>query len=283
MNRKNFALWLVCAASGLCVTVAAPVAFAEGDKAPEAAAQSLPSAKEIMDKYIAATGGVENYSKIKNRVSKGELDMPGAGIKATMESYTAEPNKMATKMVIPNMMTMENVTDGARAWIVSDTMGSRLLEGPELENTLREATFNSELQWEKLYKSVKVVGTDEVEGKPAYKVEVETHAGPKMTQWYEQESGLRVKLSMVAPTQMGDIETITKFSDYREVDGIKVPFKTTMSQMGQEGTLTLTEVRHNIDLPANMFDMPEEIKKLSAQQQPEAAPATPAAPETPKQ
>lgn len=273
MKRKTTAWWLVCAAMVGC-GAAAPALLAREDAKPAAAAEGMPSGKEIMEKCIAAAGGRDAMLKIKNRVSKGQLEFAAQGITAQIESTTATPNLMASVMTIPNMLTMKTGTDGKDVWQMSDAMGTRLLEGKELESQLRDSTFNSDIEWEKLYKTVTVVGVDDVEGKPAYKVEVVSPSDTKMTHWYDKESGLRVKMSIVQQTQMGDVPVETVFQDYREVDGVKLPFKTQMSQGGMSGTLTLTEVKQNVELPADAFAMPEEVKQLKASQ---AAPAAPAA------
>src|SRR5438876_6585225 len=61
-----------------------------------ALAQDLPKADDIMEKYITATGGKEARLKIKNRVSKGTVEL--AGIKGKITIYQAEPNLMYTVM-----------------------------------------------------------------------------------------------------------------------------------------------------------------------------------------
>lgn len=265
MKRTTSALWLACAATVVCGPMTS-LALAREDAKPAAAAEALPTGKEIMEKHITASGGRDAMLKIKNRVSKGELDFPAQGIKAQIESTTAAPNYMTSVMTIPNMMTMKTGSDGTDVWQASDTMGSRLLEGKELENQLRDATFNSDLEWERLYKTVNVIGVEDIDGKPAYKVETISPNDSKMTHWFDKESGIRVKISIVQMSQMGEIPVETLFQDYRDVDGVKVPFKTQMSQGGMSGTLTMTEVKHNVDLPADFFAMPAEVKALKEQQ-----------------
>lgn len=252
---------------GLC---ALPAALAGEETAPAAPAPSekLPTAKEVMERHIQASGGREAMEKIKNRVSKGKIKFAAMNIEATMESISAAPNLMSSTMVVPNMMTMKTGTDGKVMWQSSDAMGTRLLEGEELENQLRDSTFNSDLAWETLYKSVEVKALEDVNGKPTYRVEAITAGDLRTTQWFDKESGLKVKMAMVVPSQMGDIPADTTFEDYRDIDGVKIPFKTVMSQAGQEGILVLDEVKQNVDLPGDAFAMPTEVKKLIEQQKP---------------
>ena len=68
---------------------------------------------------------------------------------------------------------------------------------------------------------VELKGIESVEGKDAYRVDLESPAGRKMTEYYDVESNLKVR-SII--TESGT--TITQdYMDYKEVDGIKMPHK----------------------------------------------------------
>ena len=69
------------------------------------------------------------------------------------------------------------------------------------------------------------------------------------------------------PTPFGNIATSSTHSDYREVDGFKMPFKTTELIAGQtEVIVTVEKVQHNTDIPDEKFALPEPIKKLAERQ-----------------
>lgn len=256
-----------------------PVASAQDTPAPAsapAAATALPTPKEIMENYLKATGGREAYSKLTNRVTTSEMEMAAAGIRASIVITQAAPRQMISKVDIAGFGNQTSGTDGVDVWEVA-TAGPRLVTGRERDIQLRQATFNSELQWETLYTNLKVNQIADVGGKPAYEMEVTTADGVTSTQWYDKETGLLVKTKGVIVSAMGEIPVESTVSDYREVDGIKIPFKTTQSFNGQEMTLTIKSVEHNTNLPADAFAMPDIIKKIKdAAQQAPAAPAAPA-------
>ena len=66
-------------------------------------------------------------------------------------------------------------------------------------------------------------------------------------------------------TQLGSIKTTAKLGDYREVDGIQVPFEMRQSAVGQEMVMRLTDVAHNIELAEDAFTPPESVQALLEQ------------------
>jgi len=269
--RTGLMAALLVGAAGLPVASAQDTATPAPASAPAAA---LPTPKEIMENYLKATGGREAYAKLTNRVTTSEMEMAAAGIRGSIVITQAAPRQMVSKVDIAGFGNQSSGTDGVDVWEVA-TAGPRLVTGRERDTQLRLATFNSELDWEKQYTNLKVNQLTDVGGKPAYEMEVTTADGVTSTQWYDKETGLLVKTKGIIVSAMGEIPVETSISDYRDVDGIKLPFKTTQSFNGQEMTLTIKSVTHNTNLPPDTFAMPEIIKKIKdAAQQVPAAPAS---------
>jgi len=256
---------LVCLLLSGCslLTVSAGSVLAQdGTAVTTPATETLPSAKEVMEKYLEATGGREAYGKLTNRIVLGTVDIPTMGLKGSSSITQAAPNKMLMKMDFAGMGSQTQGSDGEVVWEGSTMMGYRILEGPERASATRLATFNSELNWDKMYKSITVVGEEMVDGKPAYKLDMVTTDDQKSSSFYDKETGLLVKSVSTVKGQMGDLDVESVLSDYREIDGIKMPFKTTQSAMGNTFTITLESVQHNVDLPADTFAIPAEVKAL---------------------
>lgn len=276
MNR-NLARWTLL----LAALAAAPFAAAQQAPAPAAPAAptapadtaNLPSGEQVLEKYIEATGGRAAYEKLHNRVSTGSFEMPAAGINASMNIVQAEPNKARVTMDIPGVGKVEQGSDGETVWEKSDIQGVRILEGPERDTMLRQLTFNGELNWKTLYKSAETVGVEQVDGKPAYKVKlVAARDDSVIHNFYDQASGLLVRMDMVAKTQVGDLPVNITMSDYAEVDGIKVPMLARQKLGNMEQTIKTESVKHNTDLPADAFALPPEVKALKDKAPPATQP-----------
>jgi hypothetical protein len=153
--------------------------------------------------------------------------------------------------------------------------GPRITSGQEHEQALREMKINSELHPEEYYDSIETKGVEDVNGKPCYRVDFVSKTGVKESRWYDKDSGLLVKGSLDVQSQMGPIHAESTVEDYREVDGLKVPFKTTQTGNGLTFVVTIEKMEHNVDVPPEKLALPDDVKKLLAKQatQPATQPA----------
>jgi len=106
------------------------------------------------------------------------------------------------------------------------------------------------------------VGTDTVDGKDCYKVQLTPADGSPITQCYDKDSGLMVKMTMTAQSPMGE-QTVDSFvTDYRKEGDVLMPHKIKQSMAGQEILITIDSVTFDADIPADKFAVPDEIKAL---------------------
>jgi len=222
----------------------------------------LPKAETILDRYVDATGGKSAYAKLHNRVKKGTIEFVTAGIKAPMTVYEAEPSKQRIVMETQALGKIEEGTDGEVAWEMSMMTGPRVKEGEERDLTLRGAAFDSTVNWRKLYKKAECVGVEMFKGKPCYKVVLTPPTGEPETHLYEKESGLLVRMEATVQNPMGTIPLQVHVSDYKKVDGVLVPHAFGQVFAGQEQTVKINSVEHNVEIPTDRFELPAEVKSL---------------------
>ena len=221
----------------------------------------LPKAEEVLAKYIEATGGEAAYKALRTRKITGTIEFVGAGISGDLEIWQQAPDKMKTVLNLENVGTVEQGTDGQTAWERNPITGDRLLDGTEKAAFLRQAAFNADLMTAELFDKVETTAKEDVDGTPCYVVVLTPAEGEPETRYYEVESGLMLKSKQTVETPMGAIPVESLVSDYREVDGIKVPFKSTEKLVGQEIQTTLDKVEHGVEIPEDAFEVPEGIKQ----------------------
>ncbi len=229
-------------------------------------AGDLPSAEEVIDKSIEAMGGRAAFEAIKNRVTQGTLNIPSMGITGKILAYSAPPNLSYTRMEAEGLGVVESGTDGEIVWEKSAMAGARVKEGPERASSLRDSKFNSALVWKELYATAVCDTIEMIEERPCYRIVMTPHEGegaPEM-HFYDQETHLLAKITMVAQTEMGDIPIESTISDYRVVDGIKIAHKTVQVVMSiQRMEMTLDSIEHGAEIPADQFKVPEDIMALA--------------------
>lgn len=223
---------------------------------------SPPSGKQVLEKYVQATGGRAAYEAIKSRVATLKVEMPAMQISGASTLYQQAPDKAAVVTDIQGIGKIEQGMNGQTVWETSQMMGPRLLQGKEKEALTRSLRLNADLEPEKYYDKIETVGTADVDGKPAWKLQLTGKSGTTETRYYDQESGLLIRTEMAVPTQGGEIPVTASTSEYREIDGIKFPYKTTQKMPQGEIVMTVQKMEHNVEIPASRFEPPADVKAL---------------------
>jgi hypothetical protein len=220
---------------------------------------SLPKAEAVLDQYIEATGGKAAYEKFKSRTLTGMIEITGANITGKIQIFQAAPNRLAVVTEVGPAGKTIQATDGKSAWEISPLTGDRLLDGAEKEDFLRKAKFNEELHVKELYQKLECDGIEDVDGKPAYKIVLTAKTGKTETEYYDKASHLLVKESTTAKGPMGEITVETFPSDYKPADGILIARTATQKALGQQIVIKLTEIKHDVDIPADTFRRPASL------------------------
>ena len=224
------------------------------------AADDLPKAETLLDKYIEVTGGKAAYQKIHTEMESGSMSING--ITGTHTSYKAEPDKVLTEIVFEGLGKIQEGSNGKVAWSNSAIQGPHLKDGEEKETSLLMARFDGDVNWRAIYPKVETVGVESVGGKDCYKVLLTPKAGKPMTRFYDKESGLLVKSVMTTTSAMGEVTVESMLEDYRKEGGILRAHKISNKAMGQQFSVTVDKVVFNPEIPASRFDLPEEIQAL---------------------
>jgi hypothetical protein len=226
------------------------------------AADDLPKAETILDKYVEVTGGKAAYQKHHTEISKGTFEMSAMSLKGSITNYEADPDKSLMEIDLGALGKSREGSDGKVYWSLSSMVGPHVKEGPERAQAMIAARFNAPLNWRDIFKDAKTTGTDTVDGKDCYKVELTPAEGSPITECYDKQSSLMVKMTMTAHTAMGDQPVDSFATDYRKEGDILMPHKMKQSVAGQEVVISIDSVTFDADIPADKFVLPDEIKAL---------------------
>lgn len=231
--------------------------------AAPAAAQTLPSAAEVLQKYVAAIGGKEAILQITSLKQASTMQVPAIGLTAEVESFQAAPNKMATRSTMPGVGEMLQGTNGSIAWDANPMQGPRLLSDKELAQTLEGADFYGNLLYPAdRYARMENLGVVPFAGEPAYKVKlVRKDSGRETTQYFSVATALIIGTESVQESQMGTMQISSTLSEYKVFGGIKFPTKTEVTMGANKLTMTISEIVIN-GAPATAFDVPAAVQAL---------------------
>ena len=236
-----------------------------------AATAAEPTAEALLDAYVEAMGGKAAMEKIDNRVTHGKMEMPAQGIVMKLTLYSARPNLSYSLIESDMVGKIEKGSDGEVYWEMSAMMGAQVKEGQERIDYLRDSTFDKWLRWREIYPEVEYAGTDTLNEKPVHKVVVKPESGEAQTLYIDQASNLAVRIDMVVETPMGVFPVASYLKDYREIDGILIPHKMEVEVMGQKRLITTDRIEHNVELSADRFALPPEIRAIVDKGEGEAA------------
>jgi hypothetical protein len=223
-----------------------------------------PQAVAVIDGYVEATGGEAAYAKLENRISKATMEFVGQGIELPIVVYQARPNRSYTLVDSEVVGRVEKGTDGETVWEVSVINGPQIKEGEERAVTLRSSWFDGAVNWRPAFDKAEHAGMEEIDGRSCHKIVMTPKQGQPETRYYDAETNLLVKVEMTLELPVGTIPLENHLSDYRQVDGILLPFEVRVFVIGQERRMTVESVEHNVELPEDRFDLPTEIQDLLA-------------------
>jgi outer membrane lipoprotein-sorting protein len=262
MNKaiKIILVGLLMTASTFAQTEAAkPATPASGDKATTTASSAtaaLPSADQIIDKYVAALGGKAAIEKLTSTQAKGTFELPAMGVNGTAERLAKAPNKTYMIVSIPSFGDIKQGADGTSAWAQDPNSGQiNDISGNQLARAKIAADFYRDLKFKETYSKMTVKGTEKVNARDAYVVQADSSAGPT-TMYFDAQNGLLLRSDSEREGPEGKTMIEEYYDDYRDVDGVKYPYAYRQKNPQYDFTIKYTEVKHNVAIDDAKFTKP---------------------------
>jgi hypothetical protein len=214
------------------------------------------TAEQVIEKSIAATGGRQAMQKITSSYAKGIMDFPASDAHGVIEKYAKAPDKQLTITNLEGVGESRQGFDGQVAWSQDPAGAVTVLTGAALADVKRGAAFNSGLNWRDLYSKAELAGKESVGGSDSYVVKLTAASGKVTTRYYGALTFLLLRETAVYDTPQGDMVISATFSDYRDVDGIKTPFRIRQVMPVGEIIFTTTELKNNVAIDDAKFARP---------------------------
>lgn len=223
--------------------------------APPAPGAAAVTADQIVEKYVTSLGGADAIKKVASRVMKGTV-MTG-GSETPIELFTKAPNK---RVSIGNGQSF-TAFDGTAGWMGNTGRPARDMSATEAEAAGLDAEFSLALRLKEIFPQLRRGRPETIGG-----VECETLNGtrpgrPPVRLYFDKTSGLLLRMVRYAETPVGRNATQIDYADYRELDGVKSPFRWTLSRPNGRFTIQVKEAKNNVAIDDARFAKPEgEVK-----------------------
>lgn len=208
----------------LAALILATISFGLLAAAQQASRAARPTIDEIISRYISAIGGEAAIQKMSTRASLGTLSIPAMNLSGTVLIHEKAPNKLL-QVVIINGDSIRQGFDGTTAWTDDPADGTRILSGIELSETRRDADFFHPLHLHQIYSNLRFAGTEKIRDRDAYVLEgTPADESDPDRMYFDSQTGLVLRVVSHRHSSDGDANVQEDFQDYRDVDGLELPF-----------------------------------------------------------
>src|SRR5688572_9352167 len=214
------------------------------------------TADEVIEKSLAALGGRAAHAKLKSRSATGTITLstPAGEINGSIEVLNAAPNKSRSLIKADlsalgaGQLVLDQRFDGHSGYVLDTLQGNREMTGNQLENMRNAAFPHLFLTYKDQGTTAQLGGKEKVGDREAYVVIFDPTTGSAIRHFIDAETYLPIQTMIkVEVPQLGrEVEQTTEFLDYKEVDGVKIPFRINATSSVQNFTVTVTKVEHNV-------------------------------------
>ncbi len=205
------------------------------------------TAETVIQGYINAIGGAKKLKKIKDYTINATASMQGMTI--SLDQYCLVPDYFLLQVGSGPMIFAKQIYNAGKGVSISPMSGeTKEMEAAELEGFRDQALGFPELSYVSLGYKLELLGIEEQPEKGAcYKLEVTRPSGDKSTEYYDVNTGLKVKVEMK--------ESTGELSNYKDVNGVLFPFTLSQSMGGQDIKFEVTNVSVNTKLKKDLFEI----------------------------
>ncbi len=224
-------------------------------KVQSAFANPLPSADEVLDKYVQALGGAEAIRKISTRVEKGTIAAGGHNF--PVEVVVKAPDKRASIMHTPNGNSV-TAFDGRRGWTGVPGRPVREMSGSDIDAARLDANLYLPLEMKQMFSEMRVQQTEKIGDSEAVVVEGLRPGKTPVKFYFDRQSGLLVRLVRYLESPLGRMPTQIDYADYRDAGGARTPFRWTLARSGGRFTIQIEQAEWNVPVDETLFTQPAE-------------------------
>ena len=219
------------------------------------------SADQVFDKYFQALGGKQRLAQLTTFAATGTYTgFNTGGADVPLEVFARAPDQR-TQIIHLNEGDGVKTYDGRNAWIAEEWRPVPLLPltGGNLAGARFEAIMSFPASLQNAFKQWQV-GSTVIDDRPVQILQG-TNPGETPVNLYFDDSGLLTRMVRWNKTTVGTVPVQIDYADYREVAGVKLPFRTTVTWTDGQNTFALKEVRPNVPIDAARFARPAPFKR----------------------
>jgi hypothetical protein len=213
------------------------------------AAQQGDRAEAILERYVEAVGGKPNIERIHSRVTQSSMSL-GIGITATLETVQQLPNRVVERGQAHGRGWAGDFSrgfDGDVAWSHEPDHGLRRIEGTLLQQFKLKYRLDRDARLDQLYPTRETLPDVVINARPQHVLKLSTTFGTQEIWSFDSASGLLTRTQVIEDRgdKEGAVKVTTTLEDYREIDGVRLPFRKIILDGKRKQTITVTSIANN--------------------------------------
>lgn len=218
--------------------------------APAAVPATPLTADQIIEKYVNALGGADAMKKVTSRVGKGVIIVGGK--ETPIEVFTKAPNKRITI----SGGTSSTAFDGTIGWMGTTGRPAREMTPAESMSSALDSEFYLGLRLKEIFPQLRVGRPDKIGDVDVVALTGTRPGQPPVRFFFDAQSGLLLRMIRYTENPLGRMPVQIDYADYRDADGVKTPFRWTLSRPNGRFTIQLNEVKANVPIDDAKFAKP---------------------------
>jgi photosynthetic reaction center cytochrome c subunit len=217
------------------------------------------SADQILDKYIQALGGTQRLDALMSFVAKGVFQSYGSPQKNPVEVFFKAPNQRSI-IVHTSEGDSASAFDGRAGWIAAPATDRPVtltaLSGGDLEGARLDAELSSPARIKQALRQWRTGYPASIDDHEVDVIQGTSDGRYPVNLYFDSQTGLLVRLVRYVDSPVGLSPTQIDYADYREIAGVRMPFRWIVTWLDGRSIIQLSEVRPNVPIDAAMFARP---------------------------
>jgi hypothetical protein len=225
------------------------------EKMPHAAPNTagLPSADQVIGKYLQAVGGAEAASRISTRIQKGTLAVGSEHF--PVEVLAKAPANRVTTVRFPGGDSVTGV-NGDKGWLSTPGRAVHDMSPSEVDAARMDAELFFPNRLKLIFKEFRVEPPEQISSREAYVLAGTRDKLPPVQLYFDQQSGLLVRVLRFVETPLGRNPTQIDYGDYRDQGGVRTPFRWTIARPNGRFTVEIEQMQQNVPVKDDRFAKP---------------------------
>ncbi|HLN21010.1 MAG TPA: hypothetical protein VK213_07960 [Bacteroidales bacterium] len=215
-------------------------------------AQSL---EEIVNRYSKANM-FDKLAKLSTMKITAKMSMPSMGVELPMQLWMKNPDKIR-QVTSFNGQDIISAFNGTKGYTINPMAGSSTpveMSATEVKQAKVNMVFRNTLMESFKAGKLTLMGEENVNNKPAFKIKADLEGIPAII-YIDKETYFVSKQSITANQGGMSVTVDTYPSDYKEVNGIIMPTKTSTSLQGMDAVITYEKIEVNIPMEDSIFNL----------------------------